>query len=231
VSVSLPAALLFDMDGTLVDSEELWLEAEIRTMRALGAPWGPDDQAHCLGGPLERVAEYMVQRAGASVPSDVVGQRLLTEVLDLVRALPPLWRPGARELVEDCLAQRVPCALVSASWRSLMNAVVAAISADLGRQPFDVIIAGDEVSVSKPHPEPYLAAARHLGVEIDDCAAIEDSPTGVRSAHAAGAFTVAVPHLVPIAPDARLVVVPTLEGVTINRLALWMSEDRDRALG
>jgi HAD superfamily hydrolase (TIGR01509 family) len=231
VTVSLPAALLFDMDGTLVDSEELWLEAEIRTMRALGASWGPDDQAHCLGGPLERVADYMVQRAGTSVAPEAVGQRLLAEVLGLVRAVPPLWRPGARELVIDCLDQRVPCALVSASWRSLMDAVVEAITDDLGRQPFDVIVAGDEVTASKPHPEPYLAAARTLGVAIADCAAVEDSPTGVRSAHASGAFTVAVPHLVPITPDAGLVVVPTLEGVTVGRLARWMSECRDRALG
>jgi len=229
--MSLPAAVLLDMDGTIVDSEELWLEAEVRTMRDLGAPWGPEDQAHCLGGPLERVAEYMVLRSGTTQPVDAVGQRLLGEVLGLVRAVPPLWRPGARELIVDCQGQGVPCALVSASWRALMAAVVAAIAADLGRDPFALIVAGDEVAASKPDPEPYLAAARGLGVDVVDCVAIEDSPTGVRSAHDSGAFTVAVPHLVPIASAPGLVVLPSLEGVTVQRLGAWMSQHRDRALG
>lgn len=227
--MSLPAAVLFDMDGTIVDSEELWLEAEIRTMRELGAPWGPEDQAHCLGGPLERVADYMVLRAGSQVPAETVGRRLLAEVLGLVLAVPPLWRPGARDLIRDCRMHDVPCALVSASWRELMDAVVAAVESDLGYQPFGVIIAGDEVSASKPHPEPYLAAARAFGVDIARCVAIEDSPTGVRSAHESGAFTVAVPHLVPIAPAPGLAVLPTLEGVGVARLGEWVSQHHDGA--
>lgn len=218
------------MDGTLVDSEQLWLEGETRTMRALGAGWGPQDQAHCLGGPLERVAQYMVERAASTASAQEVGATLLAEVLGLMRSAPPIWQPGARALLLECRRAGVPCALVSASWRVLMDAVVEGVSADLGFDPFAVLVSGDEVAHSKPHPEPYLTAADRLGVAIEDCVAIEDSPTGVRSAHASGAFTLAVPHLVPIGPEPGLLVIPTLEGVDLQRLQRWRLEHGDGAL-
>jgi beta-phosphoglucomutase-like phosphatase (HAD superfamily) len=104
----------------------------------------------------------------------------------------------------------VPSALVTMSWRSLADAVLAALPDDT----FSAVITGDEVEHGKPHPEPYLAAARALGVEVGDCVAIEDSPTGVRSAVAAGVPTIAVPHVVPVPVTVGAVQLPSLRGIT-----------------
>ena len=196
-----PAAVLFDMDGTLVDSEGLWLQAEEAVMRELGSRWSSADQAHCLGGPVERVAEYMIERSGALVPVDEVGTMLLDEMEHRLRATPLLWRPGARELLLECRASGLPTALVSASWKRLIDAVAEHIQEDLRIAAFDVVVAGDDVQQSKPHPDPYLMAARLLGVHPEDCLAIEDSPTGVRSAAAAGCRVVAVPHIAEVRED------------------------------
>ena len=88
---------------------------------------------------------------------------------------------------------------------------------------FDTTVAGDEVDEGKPHPEPYLEAARRLGVDIDECVVIEDSPTGVASGQASGAYVVAVPHLVDIPPHERRRVIASLEGVTLADLRAWAS--------
>ncbi len=195
---ALPAAVLFDMDGTLVDTEGLWLEAEIDVMRSLGGHWDSSDQEHCLGGPLERVADYMIERSGASVPSEQVGTMLLDGMEERLRSGDLLWRPGARALLLECREAGIPTALVSASWTRLIVAVSEKIEADIGRSAFDAVVAGDDVENSKPHPEPYLSAAAALGRRPAECLALEDSPTGVRSAVAAGCRVVAIPHIADI---------------------------------
>jgi len=212
-----PAAVLFDMDGTLVDSEGLWLQAEEAVMRGLGASWSSADQAHCLGGPLERVAEYMIDRAGATASVDEVGTMLLDEMEHRLRTSPLMWRPGARELLLECRNAGLPTALVSASWKRLIDAVAEHIHEDLRVPAFDVVVAGDDVEQSKPHPDPYLRAARLLGVHPDACLAIEDSPTGVRSAVAAGCRVVAVPHIAEVR-EAGVAIIETLAGRTVADL-------------
>lgn len=194
----LPAAVLFDMDGTLVDTEGLWLESEIHVMGALGADWHHEDQVACLGGPLERVTAHMRRRSGTSLSDDVIGGMLLEQMESRLRQRPPEWRPGARELLFECRALGVPTALVSASWTRLIQAVADGLSHDIGSDPFDVVVAGDDVRNSKPHPEPYELAAARLGVATEACLAIEDSPTGVMSARDAGCRVVAVPHLADV---------------------------------
>ncbi len=215
-----PAAVLFDMDGTLVDSEGLWLQAEEAVMRSLGSHWSSSDQAHCLGGPLERVAEYMIDRSGASNSVDEVGTMLLDEMEHRLRTSPLVWRPGARELLIECRDTGLPTALVSASWKRLIDAVAGHIHDDLRITAFDVVVAGDDVEQSKPHPDPYLMAARLLGVHPEDCLAIEDSPTGVRSAAAAGCRVVAVPHIAEVRePGAH--VIDSLEEASVE--GLWLA--------
>lgn len=214
----LPAAVLFDMDGTLIDSEGLWLEAEHEVMGRLGGSWSDADQAACLGGPLERVADYMIERSGSSLTAEAVGVLLLDAMEHRLRATPLAWRPGARALLLECREAGIPTALVSASWSRLIVAVGEKIREDLGRDPFDAIVAGDDVERSKPHPDPYLMAAAALGATPSSCLALEDSPTGVRSAVAAGCRVIAIPHLADI-EVAGAVVVESLTEQTVA--GLW----------
>jgi HAD superfamily hydrolase (TIGR01509 family) len=221
--MSLPAAVLFDMDGTVIDSEGLWLDAEIAVMTLLGASWTEADQEHCLGGPLERVTDYMVERSGTAMASAAVGELLLDAMEQRLHGSELAWRPGARSLLLECRTQGIPTALVSASWARLIAAVQHRIDDDLGCPAFDLIVAGDDVQNSKPHPEPYLTAAAGLGHEPDRCLALEDSPTGVRSALAAGCVVVAIPHIAEVDEEAALVV-ETLAGWSLSDL--WQSARR-----
>jgi HAD superfamily hydrolase (TIGR01509 family) len=210
------------MDGTLIDSEPLWLEAETDVMRDLGAPWSTQDQVTCLGGPLERVAQYMVERSGTTIPVSVVGQFLLDRVCELMREAPLLWRPGATTLLREAIDKGIPTALVTASWAVLVDQLANRIKAEIGSNPFHVTVAGDSVSQTKPHPEPYETAARLLHLSTGACLALEDSTTGVASALAAGCQVVAIPHLADIgshvASSTSLVVVQTLEGESLEQL-------------
>ncbi len=214
----LPAAVLFDLDGTLIDSEGMWLTAEIAVMADLGAGWTEADQAHCLGGPLERVAAYMLELSGSSLEPEAVGELLLDRMEEQLRSLPLAWRPGAPELLAQARALGVPTALVSASWARLIAAVQDRMDAEIGTRAFDAVVAGDDVTEGKPHPEPYETAAALLGVAPGDCLALEDSPTGVRSALAAGCHVVAIPHIA-VVDDPRVVLVTTLAGESVE--SLW----------
>jgi HAD superfamily hydrolase (TIGR01509 family) len=219
--VIVPNAVLFDLDGTLLDSEPLWLRAEISIMSRWSIPWTSVDQNACLGGPLERVAEYMVTKIAAQRNLDLptapeLGDLLLLEVSGLFQSDPIAWRPGARQFVQSIHERGLPTAIVTASWRLLLDSVLESMSSDVGR--FTTSIAGDEVRYSKPHPFPYLEAARLLDADIVTCLAIEDSPTGTEAAVNAGAKTVAVEHMTAI-DNPKATVIETLEGQTLE--ALW----------
>lgn len=225
-----PAALLFDMDGTLLDSEHLWLRAEELTMASLGAAWSAQDQANCLGGPLERVVDYMITRAGVAdeVTHEQLSEQLLHTIEWLFRTSPIDWRPGALDLLSQAHALGLPSALVTASWRRLISIVETGLIEELGVNPFTVMVGGDEVSESKPSPVPYLHAATMLGVDIADCLVIEDSPTGIAAGVASGAFVLAVPHIAQPPELPGLLIRRTLAGTSIEQL--W-SECRDQASG
>jgi HAD superfamily hydrolase (TIGR01509 family) len=126
----------------------------------------------------------------------------------------PPWQPGALDLLRALGAEGVPCALVTMSWRRLAGAVVDLLPAGT----FAAVIAGDEVARGKPHPDPYLAAAERLDVDPGSCIAIEDSPTGARSAQAAGCFVVGVPHLVELPANLVDAMVPSLAAIDVPTL-------------
>lgn len=208
-----PSAVLFDMDGTLIDSEHLWLEAEIEVMSDLGSDWNSRDQEHCLGGPLERVAAYMVQRSGTGRTADEVSRILLDTIEGHMRREPLQWRPGALDFLIATIEAGIPRALVTASWAVLVATLSDRMRHEVGYDPFTVIVAGDHIANSKPHPDPYLRAAELLDVHPGTCLAIEDSPTGVRSAVAAGCVVVGVPQIAALPEDLSSVhVIHTLQG-------------------
>lgn len=211
-----PKALLLDLDGTLLESERLWLIAEQQVMHQYGYSWTPEDQQHCLGGPLERVAQYMEVKSNGAERSEIIGAALLSEVARLFATEALIWRPGAQALVTQAHQLLIPTVIVTASWRSVLDTVMVRMSESVGS--FTHSIAGDEVQNSKPHPEPYLAAAMSVGVSIGECLAIEDSPTGTLSAVSAGAKVVAIEHMATI-DVVGAVTLKTLVGQDIE--SLW----------
>ena len=196
------------MDGTLVDTEPYWMAAEHALVEAHGGVW-TDEHAHQLvGNDLLVSAEYLRAHSPIDLTPLEIIRELLASVVASVKEHVP-WRPGARELLESLAAQSVPCALVTMSWESLATAVVS----NLPHGSFTAVVTGDVVLHGKPHPEPYLVAARMLGVDIGACVAIEDSPPGVASAVAAGVPTIAVPHHVEVPETLGAVQISTLAGL------------------
>jgi HAD superfamily hydrolase (TIGR01509 family) len=189
-----PAAVLWDMDGTLVDTEPYWIAREHEIVAEFGNGGWTDEHAHALVGfDLRDSARYISKHGDVHLPVDDIVNLLLDGVIARVEQCVP-WRPGARELLADLAAAGIPCALVTMSWKRFTDAIVPLLPPG----SFTTVVAGDDVINGKPHPEPYLVAAERLGVDASQCVAIEDSPTGVRSAHAAGCFTLAVPNAVTV---------------------------------
>lgn len=210
-------AVLFDMDGLLIDSERLWLDAESEIVGRLGGRWGPEHQEALVGGSVHRASAYMLELTGADVAPDEVARWLLDAMVTRLRAGVE-FLPGAEALLADVTAVGVPCALVTSSFRVLADAALESI----GASRFAATITGDAVQRLKPAPDPYLAAATALGVEPARCVALEDSPNGVASAEAAGCVTVAVPGVVPVPPRRGRIVVESLrelDAASLQRLA------------
>jgi HAD superfamily hydrolase (TIGR01509 family) len=205
---ALPAAVLWDMDGTLVDTEPYWIAEERTLVEQHGGVWTDEHARQLVGNDLLVSAEYILAHSPIQLTPVEIVHALLAGVVTRVAGHVP-WRPGARDLLASLVAQGVPCALVTMSWESLATAVVR----NLPKGSFTAVITGDVVSHGKPHPEPYLAAARLLGVDLRSCIAIEDSPPGVASAVAAGIPTIAVPHHVPVPETVGAVQIPTLVGL------------------
>ncbi|HEX4977285.1 MAG TPA: HAD family phosphatase [Nocardioides sp.] len=218
--MALPAAVLWDMDGTLVDTEPYWFEAEHEVVAAHGGTWSEEHALNLVGNDLVTSGRYIREHAGIDVePADIVEQ-LLDKVTARIRTEVP-WRPGALELLADLREHGVRCALVTMSYRRFVAPVVEG----LPRDTFEVLVTGDAVSRGKPHPEPYLTAAGLLGVDPAATVAIEDSNTGARSAEAAGCRVLAVPHNVPVLDGPRRVLRGTLEGLAAGDLLALFGPD------
>lgn len=207
-----PAAVLWDMDGTLVDTEPFWIEAETELMAAHGLPWSEEQGLEFVGNDLLTSAS-MMQDAGLDLPAPVIVDTLLKGVIARIRRTVP-FRPGALELLEELRAEGIPCAMVTMSYRSLAEAVIAACPPG----SFAGLVAGDDVSAGKPDPEPYLAGAALLGVAPTDAVALEDSRPGLASAEAAGTIAIGIPHLVDLDPAPGTTIWPSLSGRGVDDL-------------
>lgn len=213
MNTALPAAILWDLDGTLVDTEPYWIRAETELVQSFGERWTHADALGLVGKGMHDSARIL-QSAGVSLPADEIVARMGERVRQQLEEVGIPWRPGAHELLAAVRNHGIPSALVTMSLRSVADHVSNSIPFDA----FDMLITGDSVSMPKPHPEAYLTAAKLLGVNIAHCVAIEDSPTGMASAIASGAATIAVPHILPIAEGPTHTVWRTLEGRTVQDL-------------
>lgn len=202
-----------DMDGTLVDTEPAWMQAETDLVTEHGLTWTPADAARMIGMPLLDAAHVFIDH-GVDLPAEAIVRRLLGRVVEHVRREVP-WQPGALELLGALRAAHVPCALVTMSYRELTDAVLAGAPQDA----FAVVVPGDEVTNGKPHPEPYLTAAARLGVDVRRCVALEDSPPGIGSALASGARTIGIRHIVDVPPRPGLSRVSSLEQLDLAALS------------
>ena len=211
-------AVLWDMDGTLIDSEKYWMAAEQQLAADYQRDWGAGLGEKLVGLNLYDAAGILRREFGISDLDDQQIIDRMTEIVvsKLTEAIP--WRPGVTELMAELSGLGVRSALVTGS----MGRMARLVASQVPRGSFDVVIAGDDVVHGKPHPEPYLQALDALGLKAEQCIAIEDSPTGMISAEAANLRVLGVTNLVQLHAGERSRIVPTLRGLRLADLdQLW----------
>jgi HAD superfamily hydrolase (TIGR01509 family) len=209
----LPAAVLWDMDGTLIDSEPYWMKSEGAFAKANNSSWSEADGLSLIGMSLYDSSKIIKEKVGSELEPEQIIQQL-TDGVSAQLSQEIFWRPGARELLSLLRSEKIKTALVTMSMHRMAKQVVDAIGFDA----FDVIVAGDDVRHGKPHPEPYLRAAELLGVGPEECVAFEDSISGLRSAESAGTKAVGIKNIVEIPVVPGRVIWPTLQGVSMSDL-------------
>lgn len=220
-----PRAVLWDMDGTLVDTEPYWMAAETALVESYGGTWTHEQAIQLVGNGLVDSATIL-QSAGVELDADAIISRLTDEVRDALATQGVPFRPGARELLRDLQTAGIRTALVTMSMRRMACSVVDTIEFDA----FEHVVAGDDVEHPKPHPAPYLQAADLLGIDIADALVIEDSTTGLASGLASGAVTLGVPHMIPLDDAGAHALWPTLEGRTAADIAELFASVRAEVL-
>ena len=206
-------AVFFDMDGLMVDSEPEWLQSEVEVTAPYGYTWLEEDQIACLGGPLSRVGQYMYDKCAQQQSPEFFTQSLIDTQAAKMRGNTPTM-PGAVELVRELQSHGIKTALVSASPRNIVDAVLD----NLGHDLFPFSISSDDVVNTKPHPDAYLKAANISQSDIANCLVFEDSLTGMKAATSSGAYLIAVPHLVTIEESARVRVIKSLAQLSHAKL-------------
>ncbi|WJL96746.1 HAD family phosphatase [Microbacterium sp. ET2] len=209
-------AVLFDLDGTIADTEPLWVRAKEEIARRHAIVWTREDSERAIGQPTPVYAGEFVRRGARGSTAQIASEITAHVAEGMAEGI--AWRPGALVLLTALVNAGIPTALVTMAYRPVAEALAAAT----GLGVFDVIVAGDDVEKSKPDPEPYERALAALGVPARGCVAIEDTETGARSAEAAGLRTLVVPSVHDMAESPRPVgrtLRPTLEGLMPAELA------------
>ncbi|MBC7589677.1 MAG: HAD family phosphatase [Salinibacterium sp.] len=211
------------MDGTLVNTEPYWIAAETELIESFGGTWTHEEALVLVGSGLWQSARVL-QAKGVPLTEIEIIDNLTDRVLEQLVEFGIPWRPGARELLTELREAAVPTALVTMSVSRMAHHV-----ADrLGFQGFDAVVSGDDVTNSKPHPESYLRGAELLGVDITQCVAIEDSPPGITSAHAAGAVVIGVPFMVELDGSPADTLWPTLDGRNLDDIRAVFTVEGER---
>lgn len=226
-------AVLFDMDGTLIDTEPYWIEVEGQLVAQHGGSWSEADSLALIGSSMTRMAKAVGARGVPGTPDEIIA-RVSGLVLERVRERVP-WQPGARELLLRLREAGVPTALVTMSPGHLAEFFADEVERSLGRPGFDAVVSFDTAPRPKPEPDPYLESARVLGARITHCIAVEDSVPGATSAISAGCATIAVPGRVPLPSSEALgghfTRVDTLEGLALDELERVLAHHLDRLSG
>jgi HAD superfamily hydrolase (TIGR01509 family) len=211
------SAAFFDMDGLFLDSEPQWHQSQQEICARYSYSWDDDDQRICIGGPLSRVGDYISDICAHDMTGpEVVNE--LTEMMLVKLSTKAILMPGAFAAVER-VRQVMPVALVSASPRILMDAALTTLPEDF----FQFTISADDVTRTKPFPDPYIEASKRMGFQPGSCVVFEDSLTGIASAKSAGCAVVAVPHYVDVALAPKVRVVTSLEDVSLDFLENFYS--------
>lgn len=211
------AAVLWDMDGTLIDSEPIWIAQQFALAEQHGGTWSHEQGLALVGADMHDTAVAM-QAAGVEMEAAELVAALERGVIDSLRDEVP-WRPGVRELLADLVREGIPCAIATTSSHE-MAALVAAAAPD---GAISVVVGSEDVARTKPSPEPYLRAAELLGVSAADCVAVEDSPNGLAAAMASGATTIAVPNDAVLPESGAFLLWPTLAGRSVEDLRSSLS--------
>jgi HAD superfamily hydrolase (TIGR01509 family) len=226
-------AVLFDMDGTLVETEELWGEAMTALAVQLGGVFSAGARERTVGTSMPVAmgilyADLGLERSEQQLRDDVRWVEDETAALMTSRGMP--WRPGARELLTAVRDAGLATALVTTTPRRIATIVLDRIAAELGSSPFDVTVCGDEVPARKPDPAPYRQAMTALGVDPRSSLVIEDSLVGVTAGLAAGAAVLGVPSLQPLETQPGLVLRESLQGLTVDDLAQLLADEESAGL-
>ncbi len=211
------SAVLWDMDGTLIDSEPIWIQQEHELMQSLGVDWSDEDAIHCVGGPMTRVDAYMRSKLDETkqqlFPPMALTEQLLLRMADQMNQ-GVAFAPGAQNLLEELNNLGIKQGLVSASSRTLVDAAMNSVGSDY----FEVTVSDNDVNNSKPNPEGYLLAASKMGVDIENCLILEDSITGTTAAIDSGAYVVGIPHVAKLPMGPKVVHVDTLLSMNVAKL-------------